>query len=339
MTVDSLRVVFFEKRDGKCPRLMVGRMKTGKGHHVNGLGLFSFLVILSFAGCHPVGCEGYRHNPIAEGVYVYHHHSHVRRLLDALGYDGDYGTWITGRSSSGKALYITVPERYGEDRVLLIVSADGTIERLVPPGRFAWLNDAGEFVAWSESEFERIEFTNGVVRTMALDMRYVMDPGGQYFCITKSGDLTEVVSTEDPQTPLGQVDIQPYAVFLKKGRLYLFDFSFRDVDRPGRHKIDGAICQIFAVAHSKLELEKELRIPRPTSPRRSDFHVVDMDMHSDRILLCDFRQLCSLSVKFMYLYDLGTGEMTSLGHVLGQAFFLEEDIISNAVEVLHSATN
>ncbi|HEY1371572.1 MAG TPA: hypothetical protein VGH50_03820 [Candidatus Binatia bacterium] len=268
-------------------------------------------------------CPGHRICERGEPVpnlFVYSRDD-VAGLLKKNGYNTNSLSKM-GRNSHGTALYFDFNDR----REIVVVDAKGIQERIKKPARGAFMNDERQFVAWTEDVKKGIRFRDGSTLEPPKFAPFGVDHGGEYYFFESAPQRTQISSTKNPRVPLAFANMTARSIFVKDGKIYLFGSSTRNFRSPGDYEVYEVVGQVFNAIGPKLSFEREIHIPRPGSAGASPFAVVDVDPHSDQILLIDVFD--DPFVSKWYLYHLNTGKMTSLGSDKGYAFFLREDILA-----------
>ena len=228
------------------------------------------------------------------------------------------------RNSSGTLLYF-----YFEGREALVVGAK-EVQRLKQPGRAAFLNDAGKFVAWTDDFNKGINFADGSNLKLAPFAAFGVDSGGGYYFTQSGSGPTEIYGISKPRTVLASVNFEARKIFVKNQRVYLFGSNRRNIRGPGDYEVFEVIGNIFNISPQGLKFEIELRIPRPSRPGASPFTVLDLDPYSDQMLLLDafddpFRSQ-------FYLGQLNSNKLAHLGaDKHSYAHFLKYDLIKGAL--------
>ena len=265
--------------------------------------------------------------------------NHIKKV----GYS-DFSPDEITRNSTGTSLYLHNYYRADKGSIILSVSAGGNIKRIVPPAKFAHLNDTNEFVAWTDDIKQGVHFKNGKFRSVIPLFGYFgVDPSGQFFFIGHSSGVkvinnetvqtgplkyfTEISSISEPVKVLYSTNIRVENIFFKDNRIYLFARNLCNFKGLGRYEECEIICQILKRTDSKFELEEEIHIPRP-KPRPSPFAVVDLDPWSNNVLVVDEMDMPFSFLTAWYLFDLKTKKMTKVGRAKDYGFFLKEDILT-----------
>jgi hypothetical protein len=231
------------------------------------------------------------------------------------------------RNSTGTTL--NLHNFYRQDKqqtIILSISKGGIINKIIPPAKFAYLNDTGEPVLWFDDIKKSVHFKNGLISSLPLNSRIDVDPSGKFFFVAKNSSLTEIFSIDRPDIIIGFSKFKAEKIFIKDNDIYLFARNYQNIKSQGDYEQHEIICQIFKKAGLKYELSEEIYIPR-LSPRSSPFAVIDMDPWSYYVLIVDVRDVPFSFLTTWYLFDLKTKKMIKIGRAKGYAFFLEKDVL------------
>jgi len=276
--------------------------------------------------------------PEESGLYTYSGRD-IAELLKNIGYK-DFWTgasWKTLRNSDGTELRF-IDEKQGK---ILVLSCDGSIQKIDMPGAPTWLNDEHEAVAWHVGGKGLVYYRNGKTEKIsgAFGPETGPDPSGNYF--VKSPPLptrntplresckTAIYSIENPDLPMANVSsCGAVRIFFNNGKLFLFG---KDYDEKENKISDSISVHIFQVTENKL-LEIEKKSIEVISPH---MHTVDFSPWANKVLLMDDFDPPSRPV--WYEFNLETNELKKVGKVPfsgGRGFYLQCDIIKEVSKKL-----
>jgi hypothetical protein len=237
--------------------------------------------------------------------------------LHSLGYPSDYISLVR-RNSTGSELYMYQSSRDG--RGILVVAGDRVIRRLERPADVAYVNDEGQFVAWTDSLTQGVTFRNGVHRAIGV-VRIVqglpvygnfdVDPGGQYFFIgtTHNGKESEIAAVAQPTKALAISRVFALQkIFATKEEIYLVGST----DSNG----DSLVCETY-----KLEDDRALLIDSRTIADAST--VRDMDPSTGRLLVLEARDFFPA----LKLVELASGQQKILSRLTTLGLFLQPGVM------------
>jgi hypothetical protein len=266
-----------------------------------------------------------------ERLYVYSN----RELSNFFKYVGYQDLWYNdiriSRNSDGTALRFLNESK----RKIIIVTCDGAITVMDSPGYLAWLNDVNQVVAWFDDK-SNVHYANGMSEKRPFSPVHGPDPSGKYFIKERLGSSTtplnescntNIFAIERPDIPLAKVDICGVTkIFYKNNKIFLTGSGYRD------NKWQGEEIQVFKEKGNDLEQMDRVVVHSPT---KSDmlFYAVDLNPWDDEMLYIDAHDFPSRSI--WYSFNLETHKLNKVGKVPwfgGEAFYLQCDIIKNALE-------
>ncbi len=255
--------------------------------------------------------------------------------------EGDLGYFVRFVKPPGeKELFL-----YFSDAII-VIDEEGTVTTYeMPEGRFAWLGEDHEFVAWWPS-VEKLVFRDGTeldlprgdvtTRTghVNRDVPYgiFFSPSGKYFCLSPPGPQeTHIYSTANPTELLATMPIYGDEIFEGTSEIYVIGvdpFSKRDTLR----------LFIFGTDGGELKQRRNIAIERPWPGRRSPFYVIDVDVDKGLIAIVDSRDppAVILFPTKIYVFDVESETLLKFGKEAGHRYmFLEGDGYSNLVRKIN----
>lgn len=302
------------------------------------ISLFLTLNLFFLISCN-AGNMSHSFNTEVPHLFVYDK-GEILNYLKKHGYSGFRPNEIK-RDSMGTTLFIY---GYSDDKSdkIFSVSKAGKIKMLVPPAINTFMDDNGEFIAWSQNIGEGINFKNGKFRSLSFFDNFHIALGGQFFSISRTFGIeiinhqtvqvepikhfTKIASTEDPDKVLYSTTLGVDDIFFKDNKIYLFTRPHCNFKYPGNYEECEIICQILKKSDDDYKLDEEIHIPRP-KPSPSPFAVIDLDPWSDNVLLVDVVDPPFSFLTSWYVFDLKTKKLTKIGRSKDYGFFLKEDIL------------
>lgn len=238
--------------------------------------------------------------------------------LTALGYTQDY-LFKVGRNSRGTVLH------FESRKHVLVADAKGSQRHMTKPAQVAFLNDEGDFVAWTDDYNKGVHFRGGYTLKLPKFAAFGVDHSGEYYFFQSAPKSTQVFRTKHPGVSLASANMRAERIFVKNEKIYLFTSNQGNIRGPGDYEVYEVFGNIFNITGQKLNFEREIRFPRPSSVGASPFTVLDLDPYSDQILFLDVFDAPSRSK--WHLGTLNTNKLTNLGTAKPYAYFLRQDII------------
>lgn len=244
------------------------------------------------------------------------------------------------RNSDGTSLYFHDEKKSEID----VFNTNGFVKTIALPSRKAFINDAGEVVAWEQHP--DFYFKNGTVLRQPkpgwedIKDSVVRTSGGKFylkdgtvtdfkafpmhtlsveysgkFCVYEVGDTESIFEIGDKTNRLvatqTNFSIHPWCkcIFSFNGKIFLFGQR-----REPRDKTLRAL--IFSPQGTNYALEKEVLLP-------DVFVIEDMDFSSERIIADHPRDYFG---DIFYLYDLSDGKKKRIGTGYSTAVFLRKEL-------------
>src|ERR1051326_8609264 len=160
----------------------------------------SFLILFSLLSAVGINASCPRHR-LCEGggvvpnLFVYSKND-FSDFLKKYGHKED-SLLKVDRDSLGTRLYF-----HFEDGPVLFVGAEGIQRRVKRPAKVAFVNDRGEFVAWTNDYGDGVNFNNGMKVKLPKFARFGIDYNGQYYFIQSGSQSTDIFRTAKPGVPL-----------------------------------------------------------------------------------------------------------------------------------------
>jgi hypothetical protein len=204
--------------------------------------------------------------------------------------------YFKGRNSDGTCLYIN--HSYDKkNRFYVLNLSDKTVTTLTKPGNSAFLNDALDFVAWSDDLSKEVHFACGM--TLPTDRRHIhIESSGRYFYHSCS-----IRSVDEPYTALVEANIYPDYFFVRNNHIYLFERIFK----PSLFEKHSLRYLSYIISEDELIFEKEGHIP---GFRSHSLHVADMDQRGENLILKSRSDPPFCELNRWYLYNMKDGTMT-----------------------------
>jgi hypothetical protein len=219
--------------------------------------------------------------------------------LEHLGYR-DYPSNVR-RNSSGSRLY-TYQWRQGGLGVL-VIEHGRVVQRLTRPADTAYLNDQGQFVAWSNDLKVGVNFRGSTQSTLSRLRWFGVDPGGRYFFASAAVGRVDIGNVANPQQILAYSKLSfPQAIFAGDKKLYLVGHG-----SEGRSAIT---CETYEFRSDRASL---------TDTRTIQDASVVLDMADERLMVQGSRDFLP-SVRVVQLH--GSAD-TRLGVAKNFALFLQ----------------
>jgi hypothetical protein len=226
-------------------------------------------------------------------------------FLEHLGYQ-DYPSNVR-RNSSGSRLYTYQWWQHGHG--VLVIEHGRVVQRLTRPADTAYLNDEGQFVAWSKDFKIGVNFRGGARSTLPGLRGFGVDPGGRYYFANHAGGPVDIGSVARPQQILAYSKLPfPQAIFASDEKLFLVGHG-----PEGRSSI---ICETYEFRSGRALLA-DTRIIQDASV------VLDMDVTDERLIIQGSRDFLP-SVRVVQLY--GSAD-TRLGFAKNFALFLQPRVL------------
>jgi hypothetical protein len=225
--------------------------------------------------------------------------------LEHLGYR-DY-TWNVRRNSSGSRLYAYQWRTDGLG--VLVIERGRVVQSLTRPAETAYLNDQGQFVAWTDDFKIGVSFRGRAQSILPRLTHFGVDPGARYFFARTADGPTEIGSVAKPEQTLAFSKLPfPQALFANDEKLYLVGQG-----SEGRSEI---ICETY-----ELRLDRASLVDARTIQDAS--MVLDMDVMDERLIVQGRRDFLP-SVRVVQLH--GSGD-TRLGFAKNFALFLQQGVL------------
>jgi len=248
------------------------------------------------------------------GIYKYDEKK-IESFLTSIGHEGEIAHYIK-RNSDGSALVFIL----GNDKVAIIASCAGTVERVKLPGSISWINDALKVVTWSDLEYT---YFAGARKQKGIIIPYYLDPTGKYFVRPPraSGgklvsEMTEIFATTHPDAPMARIHMKDAnaRLFLQGDKLLLIGHS------PWNHNVIE--IHVFELRRNTLvHVGKKLIIRPRESP--APFLTIDASPWDDSVLVLDASDI-PLRSKW-YVYRMGTNQLQHIGRAARYGFYLQCD--------------
>jgi len=199
--------------------------------------------------------------------------------VNALGYQGDYSSEVR-RNSAGSRLYLyqwwdlDMPNGRrlpGRGNGVLVLEAGHVVQRLERPASIAYLNDDGQFVAWTDDLKEGITLKNGGhIYVSPYAGRFGVDWSGRYYFNANFFlDSTEIAAIAEQNKILAKSSLHPYAIFSAQDKIYLCGW---------KGPVSVSICEVCAVSAKGASL-----VDRRTIENAHE--VYDIDPVTGRVLV------------------------------------------------------
>lgn len=222
-------------------------------------------------------------------------------FLTQLGYR-DY-TMDVRRNSSGSRLYAY---QWGPE--VVVIERGKVVQRLIRPGDTAYLNDQGQFVAWTDDFKSGVSF-RGAKSSLPPVSSFGVDPSGRYFFASTAAATAEIGSVAKPEKILAFSKLQfPRGIFASDSKLYLVGHG-----SEGRRT---TICETY-------ELRSDGAYLANTQTIRDASVVLDMDVMDERLIVQGSRDFLP-SVRVV---QLNGSAHTGLGFATNFALFLQPGVL------------
>lgn len=268
-------------------------------------------------------------------LYIYSQRE-LSTFFEVMGYQNLWHNDIRiSRNSDGTELKFMNED----NKKIIIVTISGLVKIVDSPGYLAWLNDANQVIVWVTWNDNKsfTHYADGTSEKRVFSPNHGPDPSGKYF-IKEWPDLpvttlnescyTGIYATEKPNILLAQVDVCGVAkVFYKENKVFLTGRRFRD------GKWQGEEIRVFKEKGKALEQLDRVIVPDPNKKSSMLFYAMDISPWNDEILYLDAHDFPSRSI--WYSFNLKTLQISRVGKVPffgGVAFYLQSDIIKNAIE-------
>lgn len=226
-------------------------------------------------------------------------------FLERLGYR-DY-TENVRRNSAGSRLYAY---QWSKDGLgVLVIEHGRVVQRLTRPAETAYLNDEGQFVAWSDDFKIGVSFRGAAQSILARLTSFGVDPGGRYFFASPAEGPVEIGRVSNPGQILATSELAiPQAIFAGDKKLYLVGH---------RSKERSAItCETYEVGSDKASF-RDARTIQDASV------VLDMDTMDERLIVQGSRDFLP-RIRIIQLH--GSAD-TRLGLAKNFALFLQPGVL------------
>jgi len=201
----------------------------------------------------------------------------IGKQLSDSGYSTDYA-WQVRRNSDGTRVYLYAgPD--SRELGILVVEKGRIVRQITRPAQLAYLDDQGQFVAWSDDLRRGVTFRNGThleINLASLDV----DPDGRYF-VTTSGQKpsSKIAAVDDPTHVLVTSQLFAYRIFASARKIYLIG-----TDPDGQNTL---ACETYSLTGHQVNLLSRRTVG-------SELAVLDMDPATERLLVRErFRLLNS----------------------------------------------
>jgi hypothetical protein len=174
----------------------------------------------------------------------------VGEQVEKEGYQGDYSYQVR-RNSTGSVAYVYQwwsrspggGPSSGWGPGILIVQAGRVARRIERPADVAYLNDEGEFVAWTDDLKAGVSIKGGThVNVIPFYGRFSVDWAGRYFYNDSMlSGRTLIASIAQPTKILAVSNVFPYAIFSGANKIYLCGWEAPD-------KAGVSVCDVYNVS-------------------------------------------------------------------------------------------
>ena len=157
---------------------------------------------------------------------------------------------------------------------------------------------------------------------------FLSDVSGEYFlsCNGRMRNI-ELRSVSEPDKPLARSNLGADSIFSLNGTVYVIGTDESSFKKNGFTK--DIVCQIFRKTATSLELEREVRIPRPVATP-TPFYVQDIDPLTKNVVLRDVRDPPGDDIYRLFNLDSRIMKTIYLSDLYGHPVFLREDILEIA---------
>lgn len=229
------------------------------------------------------------------------------------------------RNASGTRVF--VDSSYGKKCWVLAISENVTTQIIYKPASIAFMDESGDFIAWTNNFSEKIHFSCGVTLPLNLSSRLGFDPSGTYFFV-REPSITKVFRTNDLSCVLTVVNVATSNIFSYKEEFYLLGY-------PGDGDLVGpVVCQVFKITEEVLVGPvEEIIINRPS--RFCRLRVEDMDPGSKKVLLRSHFDPPATFLSSWYVYDIRKDKLVKLGRIgegIHYGLFLAGDLFDAVSE-------
>lgn len=215
--------------------------------------------------------------------------------------------WSIRKNATGKYIYV---REYLTEKGYFIYPG-GKVKLVKRPGVFQVLDAKGEL---KELNYKR-DAGNG---------HMLVDVTGEYFisCNARMKNV-ELRRVADPDRILAKSNLGADSLYYMGDKVYLIGTDELSFKKNGDTK--DLVCQIFTQTATTLNMEDEIRIPRPEAGP-TPFYVEDIDPLTKDIVLRDVRDHGD---GYYRLFNLDTKLMRTiyLSDVYGHPIFLPEDFL------------
>jgi hypothetical protein len=221
--------------------------------------------------------------------------------------------WSLKKYPNGTYIYV---QEYTSKKGFLVF-AGGTVRLIQEPQAYKVLDAKGDLI---EVNYKRDSSLG--------NSHFLSDVGGEYF-LSCNGRMknVELRSIAEPDKPLARSKLGAQRLFSIGDKVYLFGRDESSFKRNGYTK--DIVCQVFRKTGAILELESEVRIPRPVATP-TPFIVEDIDGLTMNVVLRDVRDPPGVDVYRLFNLDSRVMKTIYLSDLYGRPLFLREDILGIA---------
>ena len=214
----------------------------------------------------------------------------VVRVLREGGIRVDVVDWVRRDAFGTKLVVFLFPDRTGRNRLVTITS--NGLSSAIPPGRRAFADREGVWIAWSDDYKKGVHFKSGETLMLPAFALFDVDPSGKYFVVGEKPNSTWLGSTASPsQRALISDGVLGERVFTSNGKIYVCGNLYK---RGSREDDPKAVCLIVQDDRGQFNIQS-----RKTFAWSSG---IDEHPYSERLLLRNKSDLFPL----VYLCDLST---------------------------------
>lgn len=245
----------------------------------------------------------------------------LARELYELGYS-DTEIALVRRNSTGSKLYVYP---FSPTAPILIVEGGRVTKALRRFAEVAFLNDAEQFVAWTDDLRNGVAFLGGDRLNVPRFGTFDVDPGGRYFVLGAGrmqhgaggemlglgGGSGVIGAVAQPNRILARPAIHPDRIFADQNVVYL----------TGWDDSGSLVCKRYEVRNDGLVSTSEQALAI------SDDTVTDMDPVGPRILIEKQKHFFGFPFAGVYLLDLNNNHQKRIGSAQGPGLFLQPGVL------------
>jgi len=221
--------------------------------------------------------------------------------------------WSVKRHPTGTYIYV---QEFTSKKGFLVF-AGGMVRLIQEPDAYKALDAKGDLI---EINYKR--------DSSLANTHFLSDVGGEYF-LSCNGRMknVELRSITDPDKPLARSKLGAQRLFSIGDKVYLFGRDESSFKKNGYTK--DIVCQVFKKTTAGLELESEVRIPRPVATP-TPFVVEDIDGLTMNVALRDVRDPPGDDIYRLFNLDSRVMKTIYLSDLYGHPIFLRDDILGIA---------